>query len=243
MTLLSICQQIAREVGDDEPSSIVGNSDQIAKRLLAVMQTAGRVLASGRIEVEGRFIKNHDWSALRKEFTFNTVASTSSYLISTAIGSDFNRLLPDTIWDRTNNWQVRVYSPEEWQLAKGYSIVSAQARISMIKRGLYLLLDPTPSDAYSIYGEYISKNWCQTSGGTGQTAWAADTDTGVVDEDLLMLEGKWRYLNRIGEAYAEEKLDAERAVFSAANADSKTTPVSITKKRLLFTDNIPQRVT
>lgn len=243
MTLLSICQQIANEVGVDAPSTIVGNADSTAVRLLAVMQAAGRSVASGKLEVEGKHIKNHDWNALRKEFTFNTVDGTASYAISTSVGTDFNKFLPETIWDRTNHWPVRVYSPEEWQLAKGYAIVSAQARISIIRRGANLLIDPTPSGVYSIYGEYISKNWCQTSGGTGQTAWAADTDTGVVDEDLLAIEGKWRFLNRIGESYEEEKRDAERAIFAAANADSKTSPANMTKRRLLFVDNIPQQVT
>lgn len=243
MTLLSICQQIANDVGVTAPSSIISNTDETAVRLLASLQAAGKSLASGKLELNGQFIKNHNWSALRKEFTFNTVANTSSYAISTAIGADFSKLLVDTKWDRTNNWPIRVYNPEEWQLAKGYSIASAQARMSMIKREAYLLIDPTPSDVYSIYGEYISKNWCQSSGGTGKTVWTADTDTGVIDEDLLTLEGKWRFLNKLGESYSEEKLEAERAIFAAANADSTLTPVNITKRRLLFVDNIPDRVT
>lgn len=242
MTLLSICQQICREVGQPAPTSIVSNSSETARRLLAVMQTQGRVLASGKIELEGRFLKNHNWSALRKEFSFNTVDGSASYVISSSIGSDFNRFIDDTIWDRTNNWKVRVYSPVDWHLSKGWSIVSAQARVSMLRRGNSVVFDPTPAGAYSIYGEYLSKNWCESSGGTDQSAWAADTDLPLLDEDLMILGGKWRYLSRLGESYAEEKAEYEQAVFAAANADNYTSASNVSNSKALFVDNIPNRV-
>lgn len=242
MTLVSIAQQICREIGTTAPSVIFGNSDETAKKLLAVLQTSGRSLSTGKIELDGRYLKNHEWTALRKEFSFTTVASQAEYDISTYIGDDFRKLMPDTVWDRTNNWPVKTFSPEEWQASKGYAVIAAQNRISIMKRGKNLLIDPTPAGAYDIYGEYLSKNWCESSIGTGQSEWMADADVPLLDEELLILDGKWRFLNRLGENYAEEKIEAERAIYGAANADSRTTPTNICKEKSMFVDNIPNRI-
>jgi len=59
---------------------------------------------------------------------------------------------------------------------------------------------------------FKSKNWCQSSSSVGQQKWAADTDTGLLDEDLMSLGIEWRYLKAKGFDYSEEFVTYERSV-------------------------------
>jgi hypothetical protein len=242
MTLLSICQQVADESGVTRPSYIIGNNDLTARRLLAAAKSAGRELAEGRIRAaNGNVITVHDWSALRKEQTFTTTASDYDYVLdSTGIitDNDFQRIVKDTIWDRTNNRWIRFVEPVEWQNYVSGLITIGIDKIATIRGGQLLIhTTPTSTDTYAF--EYISKHWCESSGGTGQTTWAADTDVGVLPDDLLELGTRWRFKEMMGLPYAEDKLDYLEAVMVAQGHDIPTGTVNMAEPRMIFTGNIP----
>jgi hypothetical protein len=46
--------------------------------------------------------------------------------------------------------------------------------------------------------EYQSTYFCQSSAGADQSAWAADTDVGVLDENLMELGVIWRFKKKNG---------------------------------------------
>jgi|SRR5581483_9525653 len=69
MSLLSICQQVANDLALSAPTSIVGNSDETATRLLAQAQAAGESLA--RKPANG-------WVAMIAEYDFQTAATASN---------------------------------------------------------------------------------------------------------------------------------------------------------------------
>ena len=245
MTLLSIAQQICRETGVAEPSSIVSNADETAVRLLSILQTSGRQLAAGKITLPSGYTFQHDWTALIKEQTFSTANGTATYALSGSgsiiTDTDFDRFVAGTRWDRTNKNPVRLYSPAEWQRSKSGVVTQSSVTKYARKRGRFLVIDPTPTATETLVFEYVSTKWCQTSGGTGQATWQADTDTGVVDEDLIMLDGKWRFLNRIGESYQEEQKEFLEAVALKAGADGGRDTINFTGSRYItFGENIPE---
>lgn len=209
MSLLSVAQAVAEEVGLTAPSTVVGNSDKTAKLLLRLINRSGRQLAK----------KN--WTILQNESTFNTVASTASY----SLPSGFDRLLDFTAWDRTSYWQLRgPLSPKEWQIKKSALVASATLRsnfrIKPDTRVNKFFVDPTPTSAVSMVFEYASSQWVKDSGNTtGKTTYALDTDVSLIDEELLELDVIWRFLNRKGFAYEEEKQEAERAIERAFAED------------------------
>lgn len=229
MTLLSIAQQICNEVGVTAPSTIISNNNQTAKRLLAILQTSGRTLASGKITLPNGYTTQHDWTALITEQTFNTSNGTATYALSGSgsiiTNTDFDRFVYRTMWDRTNYNEILLFSPEQWQISKSGGITASSVNKRARKRGRFLVIDPTPSATESLVFEYVSSKWCQSSGGTAQTAWTADTDTGILDEELFIADGKWRFLKAIGEAYAEEQKEAMEAIALKAGAD--ITPQSV----------------
>lgn len=216
MTLLSACVNVARLIPVRVPTVIVGSTDATASMLFAVATWAGRELW-----------RRGNWTCLQTEATITTVASTPSY----ALATDFGRLTDGTAWDRTNYWDMRgPLSAQQWQAVKSSILASSigirrRYRIMAVAGVNKVRIDPTPSSADTLVYEYTSKNWCQSSGGTGQTAWAADTDVLAPDandqfsQDLLELGMLWRFLYRMGMSYDEEKLEFEAALELALARD------------------------
>jgi len=68
MTLLSICTQVANDLGLVVPSSLIGNTDQTAARLLAQAQNEGTALAR---KPQG------GWVSMIQEYDFTTAALAS----------------------------------------------------------------------------------------------------------------------------------------------------------------------
>lgn len=236
MSLLTICQNIANYVPVAPPTVIVGSTDETAKLLLASAQAAGKHLS--RRKGKYHFIE------LVNEHTFSTVASQADYNLP----SDFLDLEDQTVWDRSNYWSMRGgLSPREWQSYKSSALgdtasVRKRYRIRNVSGTLKFSVDPTPSAVESLVFEYVSKNWCKSSGGTGQELWQSDSDEGVLDEYLIELEARWRFLNRLGMAYAEEKQEADRETDKALARAGGTRVLNISNTKthaLIGTDNVP----
>lgn len=214
MTVLSICQNVAKSVGIDSPLTLVGNTEQTAVRLLALSGMAGKSIH-----------RRYPWTVLQKEHTFATTASDNEY----DLPSDFHRFIDGTAWDRDAFWQMRgALSPQEWQVAKSGLAQSAALRKRWrVKRGstgnaTSFYIDPTPTTADDLVFEYIASKWCASTGGTPATDWAADTDVGIVDEYLIELELRWRVMERLGISYAESKDEADREIDKAWARDGGT---------------------
>ena len=103
-----------------------------------------------------------------------------------------------------------------------------------------VVIDPTPTAVEARVFEYRSSHWCQSSGGTGQAAWAADTDTGILDEDLLELDLLWRYLRRRGISYVDERKDAEDAIEQALAQDGGMRTLKPEEPAVIGAFNLPE---
>jgi len=200
MSLITICQNACDEVGLKRPTSIIGNSGATERRCLRYAERIGREFVR----------KNMD--LLIYEHTFVTADGTADY----AMPSDFDHFVADTHWNRTTDRKMYPIMPDEWQLYKS-GLVDAQItdRFRIKGREGQMSLHPTPSGTETIAYEYVSKNFCESAGGTAQSVWTADTDVGLSTaveqfegyEDLIELGLIWRLLNRLGEPYAEEKAE------------------------------------
>lgn len=206
MTLLAIVQAAADELGIHRPASVVDSPDQTAIQMLALANREGKRLAK------------RNWTVLQTEHTFSTVDGTAAY----ALPSDFERFLFETEWNRTDGRRIAGPIPaSEWQALKSGLVNPGITNRFRVKgnSSTSFFLDPTPSAAESLVFEYASNLWCESSGAVGQTAWAADTDVGRIDEDLMTLGLKWRWKAAKGFAYAEEKAEYDSAVETAYARD------------------------
>jgi hypothetical protein len=203
LSLLELVQTACYELGLPPPSSVIGNSDAQVQQLLALSNREGREQAS---LPEG-------WSQLRKEYTFTTVDGDATY----AFPTDCEYIIHDTSWSRTNKWpNVGPMNPQEWQwLKSGITVAAPPTRYRFMDGQIYL--DPTPSSAEDMVFEYYSNAWCESSGGTPQTKWAADSDVFVLPDDIMILGIKWRFLSAKGMNYAEEKNAWQQCVDKAVS--------------------------
>lgn len=220
MTLLSICQDVAAEAGVQVPSTIVGNTDGTAVRLLALANREGK-----------RQAKRANWSFLHQEHTFDllwcpAISGVAIAGCSEAGNTDGNRLydLPDdfshflnrTTWNRDEQWTVAgPVSPAQWQTRySGLSVSSETNRVWRIRafQGVKkFLVDPRPSegeDGETIVFEYVSKNWVNNAG-TLADSFQSDSDTVLLDDYLFKKGLIWRFLYRMGLNYQAEKAEYE----------------------------------
>ena len=67
--------------------------------------------------------------------------------------------------------------------------------------------------------QYMSDSFCESTGEVGQNSWQADTDTGLLNESLMILGIRWRWLKTKGLEYAEDFNTYERRVNDAMARD------------------------
>lgn len=216
MTLLTIVQNASAEVGVSTPSSVIGSTDANVVQMLALLNREGKWLARG-----------YDWQVLRKEGTFTTVAANEQVASLPTTFTDLDRIVPKTMWDRTASEQIG--EPLTAQRYQGdLANVTTGVRYRYVIRGNGLFFSPVPPAGHSVYFEYYKMHWCQSSGGTGKTAFTVDTDTGILDEDMLTQGLVVRFLKAKGLDYAEEFRRYEHLISSLTGAQSPGADLSAT---------------
>lgn len=146
--MLTICQNVMNELSLKEPSSIIGSTSADAKQLLAHAHRTGDDL-----------LGNYLWPQLERKHTITLVSGTQRYEKPT----DFDRWIPASAWDQTNNWTLRgPITPQEaeWRLE---GIVTSSLHRRYWFRGAadaQIYINPTPAssgDTLSLL--YQSTNW------------------------------------------------------------------------------------
>lgn len=208
MTLLQMVTQAAAEIGQTPPTFLFGNTDTTAIQMLALAQREGRETAKRAGPWGG-------WPQLRKEYT-NTYTPNVPPTVATGViplPGDIQYMINATIWDRAMKWQLLgPLTPQEWQVLKsGITVTGPRFRYRIMSSAgalttsaLALWLDPVPTSTVQLAFEYVTVNWAADLNGTPRPGWQADTDTFALDDDLMMLGLKWRFLRAKGLDYSQE---------------------------------------
>lgn len=164
MTLLTMSNTIADRCRISRPATIIGNSNENARLILAMIEMTGT-------DIRDSF----QWAELQKEYTFSTVDSQDAY----ALPADFNQVIYDTHWDRTQMWPlIGPISPQDWQWMKS-GIAPYTPRTTYRVKGykdaqFYIIPTPTAdSDDDTLVFEYATKTWCRPRTWVTATVFAA----------------------------------------------------------------------
>lgn len=208
MSLGSLLRQAADEVGITRPSVNAPQAvDTGTQQMVALLKRAGEDL-----------ISKFEWSALITGGTLTTVAHQAAY----AVPADFDRFVDETQWQSSS--RVPLYGPlnqQDWARNE-FGAVTVGPYYRQQLRGNSLYLQPTPSAAgQTVAFYYISSNWIQQSGDPTQpsTSFAADADTFLLPEALLLASVKWRLLRAKRLSYDEERDEFDRLLVSAQAQD------------------------
>ena len=223
MTLLTLSQNVADFTGFERPTTVIDNTDPIARQLLALAKREGTQL-----------MRATAWPILLKEHTFSTSSGTAAY----ALPADFDRLVNETVYNRSDN---DIFSgpltPAEYQL-QNYGTASSgtteKFRLKAASNALKFEIDPTPSSTQTIGFEYVSSYYSQSSGGTGQAAWAADTDTGILDESLFELGLTFRFKQAHGLSYDQDYREYQLELRQAISRQGSSPILSMDDARRLI---------
>ena len=75
-------------------------------------------------------------------------------------------------------------------------------------RGNLLIIQPNPTVSQSVFFEYISKNWVIASGSSANAdKFSGDSQTSVLEEDLITLGVVWRFLKIKGLPYEQQYVE------------------------------------
>lgn len=204
MTLLSICQDAAVEIGVPKPSTVIGNADPIVMRLLRYAKREGAEL-----------VRRGNWQALRSEKTFVSLAQESQ---TAMVASDLDHFINDTFWNRSQ--KRRLYgpkTPEEWQLIKG--AVTSAVFNTYTYMGNAILINPVPAAGETFAYEYVSNQYCLSAALAVQAVWTADTDTPRLREELFTLGVIYRYKKGRGLPFADDFSEYDMQVQEALMLD------------------------
>ena len=238
MSLLTIGQNVAREIPIAVPSGISNSSNDSAKLILACANKTGKELSRAK-GANGYF------DQIVTEYTFSTVDSQEDY----DLPSDYHDMLDNTVWDRSNYWKMRgALSPGQWQQVQssvlGDSVtIRLRYRIRNVGGERKFSIDPIPSSIDNLVYEYVSKNWAKNASGTSLAAFSNDSDEAYIDEWLIELGTLWRVLNRMGMEYREEKaqyyVEFQKALAQVGGGAEKINLSNKTTIDLIGCHNIP----
>ena len=191
MTLLTIIQNASDTIGLSRPSAVVSSTDGNVRTLLSLAQTEGREL-----------LERYSWPATQLEVTHTTLAAELQGVMAT-IAPGFGYIINNTFWDRTLTEPVTgPLSPTEWQGLKARTATGPYSSYRI--QGVSLYAYPAPPAGNTWAFEYQSTYFCQSAASANQSAWAADTDTGILDENLMELGVIWRFKKKNGLDYSED---------------------------------------
>jgi hypothetical protein len=202
MSLLTLIQDVSKMIGLSSPTAVTTSADQRVLELLVMANVSGEDLST-----------RYEWQELTRTATWASSGTIAQGTITSGtIASDFGRFIDDTFWDRSLRQPiVGPVTAQEWQADLSNAIVSPPYKF--IVQNNILSIGPTPITAGNTLAfNYITKNWCASSTGTGQSAFAADDDETLIPQRLFRLDLIWRWKSSKGLAYAEDLENAEREI-------------------------------
>lgn len=225
MTLLSICNAALLELsGFSVPSTFYGNNDLTAKLCVALANREGKTLE-----------KELRWQELVTEHTFTTTSGTASY----ALPTDFRAFANMSQWDRSNQFMMTGPTPPAvWQWLQSGLVVASENSRWFAVRGNRFLVYPTPTvDDDELVFDYYSKNWVtKQADSTNTSEWSADNDTSRLDEDLMTLGLKWRFLQAKGMPYEPEYKEYESIKEALRDDNAGRSMISLNRRPPSFMD-------
>ena len=180
---------------------------------------------------------------VNQDFSASAAGATAYFQkIKYSLPSDYESLVPRTMWDRSKHWEM--LGPEDaqqWEwLLSGY--ISTGPRIRWRLLGEYFQIWPGMSTAEYLGFEYRSKGWAAAADGTVKNSFTADTDTCIYPDRLIVNATKLKYFEAKGfdttammRNYMTEMEAAKALDMSSANLSLAPRPGTV----LIGYDNIP----
>lgn len=198
MTLLSITNSLARNVGLEETTQVIGSNRRELEEVVDYCNKVGEELA-----------RRVDFGALHEAVTLTGDATNKKF----DLGTNFSRISSGIAVTYSTS-VVRPLTQAEW--ASLVPVVGSPRYFLL--EGNKLTLWPYLTDGAFVTVQTQSKAWCSN----GTAAWSADDETSLIDE-ALMLKGlivRWR--RQKGMDYADYEAEFEADLADIARFDDRS---------------------
>lgn len=230
MSLLELCQDLAREQGFPSPAAIVSaTSDDLAQRLYASARAACREL------------RRKSWAVLRARQTITTANGTADYDLADGLYP-----IADTFWNATTNTQIigPISLQDYERLKSGVVTTTVDDLIAITQEAgnRQITIHPTPTATETIqYWAHNENLILDVDGSTTKSQWAADDDEPRIPEDVFLAEMRWRLLRMLGLPFSDEKMEAERVIDTQLGREISAPILRLAPRRRSLTQaNIPE---
>lgn len=197
-TLLEHISIVCAELALPAPTSVVGSSDSLMVQMLALANREGKTVS------QMSFGNKMGWQAMVQTGVITLANGVSEY----ALPANMHHGITATFWDVNYRWQLLgPLSPQEFDVLV-YGISPAGPRRRFRVTNGKMLINPVPGlgdVGATLAFEYYTTAWCESATDTLQTSFQADADTYLLDDDVMQLGIKWRYLRAKGLDYTEER--------------------------------------
>jgi hypothetical protein len=198
MTLLTIANNLAENVGLEVTTAVITSSKREWAEAVTMANAAGEELA-----------RRVDFGALFTTATLTGDGTDKQF----DLGSGFSRLIPGIAVTYGTSTVRPLTQAESASLVP----VAGSPRYFVLE-GNQLRLWPYLATGQSVVVRYQSKNWCDN----GTAAWNADGDASLIDEDLMTkcLIVRWR--RQKGMPFEDYEAEYEAALSDIARFDDRS---------------------
>jgi len=204
MTLLSVCVDVSKVVGLDEPDAIASSTDREYIELFALAN-----------EMAKRIARGYNWQLLSRIHTLTGTGATEDF----DLPSDYDRMLVKSqVWSSSLETALSpIGSLDRWlelDIQAFDFVVNA-----WIIYGGQMHIKPAMATGVTAKFFYQSNLIIAPASGSNKTDFTADTDTFRLDEQLLKLGMIWQYKAYKGLPYAEDMANYESLLARLATRD------------------------
>lgn len=198
MTLLTIAQGMAKDVGLAVPDQVVGSPARSMIEVLSFANAVGEELS-----------RRVDWMQLSASTTLTGTGASVDH----AMPAGFSRLVPGVAVVDSSGSIVRPLSRAEWGTL---TAVQGTPRYFLLQENTVTLW-PYLASAATATAYYQSDLWCSN----GTSAWSADDETSLIDEDIFLKALIVRWRRQKGMDYADHEAEYEAALSDIARFNDR----------------------
>jgi len=201
MSLLSIVKSVMDSNGWQQPVTTVSSSnDQNMRQCYALANKALMYVS----------YKN-DWPVLIRENKFTTVADQTDYPLPV----DFHHLVAPSAMNASQYYELKgQLTPLQWYRRALQGSIDWTDGFRIDAFGKTLQVAPAPAGGDDLVFMYVTSNVALDVNNNPIKRYTQDTDTALVDEDVIELDLQWRWRQKKGLDYTAEIAELSGALRS-----------------------------
>lgn len=214
MTALQIVREIALALGLETPQTLTNANDQNAQRVLGLLNRA--------LDAAGAAFA---WQNLQKQITFRADVNSDAYNPQSGgmrlreLAPDFSAALTPRLYEAASAQEALYLSPDEFTRLSVRGTSCAGGKYFSLMGGEICFLPGPENGGWKCIMRYLSKYPVCAQDGARKRYFDADADETLLDEELLILGGVYKFKQEMGYDYADAQADYEQCLARLKAAD------------------------